>query len=125
MSALDEIRAERLKKLALLKEKGFNPYPAKTNRTHTIEEVVDSFEAQLKNLGGALSKKVEDLKEDLEKAALARRADETAKIRLQLDDKKDLRLDRRTRLATWVSIVIAILALAGTIVTLVITKGGK
>lgn len=43
MSALDEIRAERLKKLALLEEKGMNPYPNATGRTHEIGQVLGSF----------------------------------------------------------------------------------
>lgn len=44
MSALDEIRAERLKKLELLKEKGMDPYPARTTRTHEIKDVLANFE---------------------------------------------------------------------------------
>lgn len=43
MSALDEIRAERIKKLEYLKEKGIDPYPARTSRTHTIKEVAEGF----------------------------------------------------------------------------------
>lgn len=45
MSALDEIRSERLKKLNLLKEKGINPYQALSHRTHTVAEVLSSFGA--------------------------------------------------------------------------------
>jgi lysyl-tRNA synthetase, class II len=45
MSALDEIRGERLKKLALLEARGINPYPAQTNRTHSIAEVRTNFDA--------------------------------------------------------------------------------
>lgn len=45
MSALEEIRAERLKKLNLLTEKGINAYPAKTARTHTIAGAVKDFES--------------------------------------------------------------------------------
>ena len=41
---LDEIRAERLKKLNLLKERGIDPYPARAERTHTIAEATASFE---------------------------------------------------------------------------------
>ncbi len=44
MSALDEIRAERLRKLRLLEEKGINPYPNRTRHTHTVHEVLSSFE---------------------------------------------------------------------------------
>lgn len=41
---LDEIRNERLKKLAILKEKGINPYPATTKRTHSITTAIHSFD---------------------------------------------------------------------------------
>lgn len=45
MSSLDEIRAGRLKKLQLLKEKGINPYPSKIPRDHSLAEVRASFDA--------------------------------------------------------------------------------
>jgi lysyl-tRNA synthetase class 2 len=45
MSAIDEIRAERLKKLQILKDRGINAYPATTSRTHSVGAVHDSFEA--------------------------------------------------------------------------------
>lgn len=44
MAALEEIRAERLKKLEYLKEQGIDPYPARSNRTHEITEVLGNFE---------------------------------------------------------------------------------
>ncbi len=53
MSALNDIRAERLKKLSILQEKGINPYPATTHRTHTVAEALTSFET--------LSEKIETL----------------------------------------------------------------
>ncbi len=43
MSGLDEVRAERLKKLELLKSKGINPYPGKVNRTHEISQLLADF----------------------------------------------------------------------------------
>lgn len=54
MSALEEIREERIKKLNLLKERGINPYPAKSNRTHTIREVTAQFE-QLVGTGATVT----------------------------------------------------------------------
>ncbi len=45
MSALDEIRAERLKKLSILKERGIDPYPAVSYRTHMVADVVADFGA--------------------------------------------------------------------------------
>lgn len=44
MSNFDEIRQVRLAKLALLKEKGIDPYPAVTNPTHTLALLGTSFE---------------------------------------------------------------------------------
>jgi len=45
MSALDEIRSERLKKLEILRDRGIDAYPATTHRTHRISDVVTSFDA--------------------------------------------------------------------------------
>ncbi len=43
MSGLDEVRAERIKKLAILKEHG-NPYPARVTRTHEINSIHSEYE---------------------------------------------------------------------------------
>lgn len=43
MSAKDELRLERERKMNLLVEKGMEVYPAKTNTTNTIREVRDAF----------------------------------------------------------------------------------
>lgn len=43
--ALEEIRAERLKKLELLKEKGIDPYPIETGATHTVADAVGGFDS--------------------------------------------------------------------------------
>ena len=39
--ALDNLIQERLKKLQNIKDAGINPYPAKSDRTHTISEARD------------------------------------------------------------------------------------
>ncbi len=44
MSGLDEVRAERIKKLEILKTKGINPYPSKTLRSHRVSDVLAQFE---------------------------------------------------------------------------------
>jgi len=49
MASLEELRAERIKKLETLKARGINPYPAESIRTHEIIEVSEKF--------GTLSKK--------------------------------------------------------------------
>lgn len=45
MATLKDFRDERLRKLADLKELGVNPYPAKTTRTHTLDQITDEFDA--------------------------------------------------------------------------------
>ncbi|MBI4093843.1 lysine--tRNA ligase [Candidatus Kaiserbacteria bacterium] len=44
-----DIRAERIKKLDILKKAGMDPYPAVSERDHSIAEVLASFEALVKN----------------------------------------------------------------------------
>ena len=36
-------REDRLKKLAELKKLGINPYPAKTEKSHTVNEILTNF----------------------------------------------------------------------------------
>lgn len=43
MSNIEDLRADREKKIASLKEKGINPYPSKANQTHTVAEVLTQF----------------------------------------------------------------------------------
>lgn len=49
MSALEEIRDDRLKKKAALEAAGMASYPSDTGRTHTLGEVLGQFEALLKD----------------------------------------------------------------------------
>ena len=44
MSSIDEIRDARIKKLELLKSKGFNPYPAESKREITLQQAVENFD---------------------------------------------------------------------------------
>lgn len=44
MAGIDEIRAERLRKVALLRERGMDPYASESFRTHKIFEVLGQFE---------------------------------------------------------------------------------
>ncbi len=44
MASIEELREERLKKKAILEEKGFDTYPAKSARTHTIFQFKTQFE---------------------------------------------------------------------------------
>lgn len=43
MASLIEIRQERLRKIEELRKLGINPYPSKSLRTHTSQEVLDNF----------------------------------------------------------------------------------
>ncbi len=43
MASIPELRDERLKKKAILEDKGINPYPATTNRTDAINLFIDRF----------------------------------------------------------------------------------
>jgi lysyl-tRNA synthetase class 2 len=42
--ALDDYRQERIKKLEQLKKSNIDPYPAKTWRTHSVNEVLEAFD---------------------------------------------------------------------------------
>ncbi|MFA5737128.1 MAG: lysine--tRNA ligase [Candidatus Paceibacterota bacterium] len=44
MASLEEIQKERLRKLNLLKEFGYEPYPAKTEITHTLKNCLSQFD---------------------------------------------------------------------------------
>ena len=44
MATLKDYRDERLKKLEVLSELGFEAYPAKAERTHTVSQVIERFE---------------------------------------------------------------------------------
>lgn len=43
MATLKELRDERLRKLEELKKLGINPYPAKSERTNTLQEITEKF----------------------------------------------------------------------------------
>lgn len=43
MATIDEIKNARIKKLKTIKQAGINPYPAKSKRTHQVNEVLTDF----------------------------------------------------------------------------------
>ena len=49
MALLETVRAERLAKIARLKEAEMDAYPARTNRTHSIEQFLENHEVLEKN----------------------------------------------------------------------------
>jgi len=44
MATLQDLRGERLRKLEELKKLGIDPYPAKSERTHKLQEITDKFD---------------------------------------------------------------------------------
>lgn len=46
---LEELRIERIRKLALLREKGIDPYPAETHRSHLVSELLAKFGALMRS----------------------------------------------------------------------------
>lgn len=54
MSNIEDLRVDREKKIARLQELGMNPYPATTNRTHTVAEVLEGF-AELEPAGTVIT----------------------------------------------------------------------
>lgn len=49
MALIETVRAERLAKTERLKEAGMEAYPARTNRTHTVDQFLENHETLLKN----------------------------------------------------------------------------
>ncbi|MBI2627433.1 lysine--tRNA ligase [Candidatus Nomurabacteria bacterium] len=48
MSSINEIRDARIKKLALLRKKGVNPYPAESKREISLQDAVENFDNWVK-----------------------------------------------------------------------------
>ena len=44
MASLEELRAERVRKLHVLQEKGIDPYPASSAREFSMTEILDRFD---------------------------------------------------------------------------------
>ena len=45
MSSIDEIRGLRIKKLALLRQEGINPYPGDSKRELSLKDAISGFES--------------------------------------------------------------------------------
>ncbi len=74
--ALDQIKQERLKKLANIKEAGVNPYPAKSNREHLIADALGKMGEKVTVVGRLRSLRSHG------KIAFADLEDESGKIQL-------------------------------------------
>jgi lysyl-tRNA synthetase class 2 len=54
MSNIEDLRADRERKIERVRELGMNPYPSATERTHTIEAVIEGFD-ELVSAGTSVS----------------------------------------------------------------------
>ncbi|GMU74121.1 MAG: lysine--tRNA ligase [Candidatus Campbellbacteria bacterium] len=61
--SLEDIRNERLKKLALLKEQGINPYPATSRRTTTISNLLEGFDGKVDGASVTIAGRVMSIRE--------------------------------------------------------------
>ncbi|MDP3994049.1 MAG: lysine--tRNA ligase [Candidatus Doudnabacteria bacterium] len=75
-----ELFQGRIKKLQELRKAGIDPYPSKSNRTHTNKEAVDSFEKLSKNTISLVGR-IRSMR-DMGKISFANLEDETGKIQV-------------------------------------------
>lgn len=99
-----------------------------------LKKATGDLEEQVGDLTIAMAKKIDDglqglsaqfdnIQRKIAQDERDRRTAETAKMELQQRDVSDRRLDRRARFATLATIIIAILALAGSVFALLAGKG--
>lgn len=84
MSRLSEMRQLRLEKLQQLRAKGFDPFPAKTHRSHTVAEIVKNF-AQFENQAVTLDGRLMSLR-DHRHLVFGDLVDESGKIQLYIKE---------------------------------------
>jgi len=82
MATLKELRDERLRKLAELKELGINPYPANSERTHYLDQIVQDF-ASLENHEATVVGRVQNIRK-FGKIAFVVIKDQTGELQLFL-----------------------------------------
>jgi lysyl-tRNA synthetase, class II len=80
---LNELQQQRLTKLERLRAAGIDPYPARSNRTNLIVDVLDSFEALSQNeTHVSLAGRIVGARRVMGKLAFAHIEDESARIQL-------------------------------------------
>lgn len=84
MATLKDYRDERLRKLAELKELGFNPYPAKSERTHNAGDVIADFDT-LEGQKAAIAGRIVSIRKFGKLAFIVLR-DQTGQIQLFIRD---------------------------------------
>lgn len=88
-----------------------------------LTALMKDLDEQVSNLTVSFANQIAALKTGAEKAEIQRRQDETARVALQVEERKDVRLDKRHRLTTWTTVIIAIISLAGSIAALAFGAG--
>lgn len=99
-----------------------------------LKKCTEDLEEQVGDLTIAMAKKIDDgltalggqvegIQRKMSQDEANKRSDETAKLQLQQQDVSDKRLDKRQRLAIWATIIVAIIASAATILSLLLNRG--
>jgi chromosome segregation ATPase len=86
-------------------------------------ESVVSLNKRIEEVVGALNKQFEEIQRKMAEAEADRKTNEALKLQLQQQEVSDRRLDKRQRLATWAGIVVALIALAGSVLALFLKTG--
>lgn len=94
MATLQDYRDERLRKLAELKELGVNPYPADTERTHTVNEALEHFD-ELQGQSVSVVGRITSIR-SFGKLAFIKLRDQSGELQLYLqkDDVSELHAER-------------------------------
>lgn len=94
MATLQELRGERLRKLQELKELGVNPYPARSNRTHKLSQILSTFD-QLEGTEVSVTGRITNIRK-FGKIAFIVIKDDSDSLQLFLRDKTVQALDAAT-----------------------------
>ena len=85
MATLHDYRNERLRKLAELKELGFNPYPATSHRSHKVADIIDQFD-ELESKNVTVAGRISSIRK-FGKLAFIVVTDQSGSVQLFLQDK--------------------------------------
>lgn len=98
-----------------------------------LKQSVDSLSRQVSEVENDLYGEIKDLRESFDRykseyhkdqrEMVSKRAEtETNLLKIKQDEKKDTRLDKRQRFATWATIIVALISLAGSTVALFLSR---
>ncbi len=85
MATLHDYRNERLRKLAELKELGFNPYPATSHRSHKVADIINQFD-ELESKNVTVAGRISSIRK-FGKLAFIVVTDQSGSVQLFLQDK--------------------------------------